>query len=475
MRRRTFGIVVVALGLALTACGSADPQAAASTPATTVLSETSTTSIPPADPGTLRVTVIGPLNSDSICPGNRPPCLLLDSPVGPPGSFFAITGLLADGVLTVQTSSAVEEAENNFPDHCPELTGGSDTETTLALVAYVESIPDQYAVHYRSNRGGMTLGVTDDAETHRQALADLGLDQVCVVGGFPRTQAELDAAKEAFSIVFQSWIDDGLVESGGYSSNGRTGFVDVNIPRIDRDMRAQVGELLVFNVAVDVLNGTLADFDNAVAAIPPVNAASIDVEATCGPVTFSEFPPDLEQFPAPTDEVESALDELTNGPEGRFLQDWEWRIAEDGDGQLVLFGIPIRDGEGYGSVVFERNGADLFPKNWGGCNLAVEAVGFGPAHTQLDPGRPTDPSSTKIPILVEERACANGGALNGRQQVAVVLETNSTVEIISLVEPLPGMAGCPGNTPNPWVAELESPLGERTIYDAGRIPRVEIG
>lgn len=474
MRRNAFGTAAVALVLNLSACGSADPQAATTTPLAPTGSETSIASLPPADPGWVQVTVTGPLNSDSICPGNRPPCLLLDAPVGPPGSIVAITGLLADGVLTVQTSSAVEQPEIGFPDHCPELTGSSDTETTLTLVSYVESIPDHYAVHYRSNRGVITLGVTDDVEIHRQAVADLELDQICVVGGFPKTLAELDAAKEAFSIVFRGWIDDGLIESAGYSSNGRSGFVEVDIPRIDRDMRAQVGELIMFNVAVDVLNGTLADYDAAVALVPPVDAETIDVEATCGAVTFSEFPPDLDQFPALTGEFETALSDLTNDPEGGLLQDWEWGIAEESEERVVLFGLPIAPDGGYGSVVFERRGADLFPTNWGGCNLAVEAVGFGPAQTELDPTRPVDPSSTEIPILVEERACANGGALNGRQVVAVVLETSSTVEIVSLVEPVAGMAGCPGNTPNPWVAKLKAPLGDRTIYDAGRIPRLEL-
>ncbi len=474
MRRNGFGTVAVALALALSACGSADPQTATTTPVAPPGSETSIASIPPADPGSLQVTVTGPLNSDSICPGNRPPCLLLDAPVGPSGSNVAITGLLADGVLTVQASAPAERSEVSFPDKCPELSGTDGVDATLALVAYVDSIPHEYAVHYRSNRGVMHLGVTGDTEVHRQALDDLGLDQVCVAGGFARTQAELDAAKDAFSTVFRKWIDNGLVESGGYSSNGRTGFVEVDIPRIDRDMRAQVGELIVFNVAVDVLNGTLADYDAEVASVLPVDAATIDVQATCGAVEFTEFPPDLDQFPALTAELETALDELFNGPEGGFLQDWEWRLAEEREDRVVLFGLPTREGEGYGSVVFERQGSDLSPTNWGGCNLAVEAVGFGPAHTELDPDRPADPGSTEIPILVEERACADGGALNGRQVVAVVLETSSTVEIISLVEPVPGMAGCPGNTPNPWVAELESPLGDRTIYDAGRIPRVEL-
>ena len=107
---------------------------------------------------------------------------------------------------------------------------------------------------------------------------------------------------------------------------------------------------------------------------------------------------------------------------------------------------------------------------FGGCRLEVSALGLGPATMILDPDREPDPASTELPVLIQERDCANGEAPIGREILPVVTETETTVEIAVLVAPVTGGANCPGNPFHPIVVTLEAPLGDRTVIDISTQP-----
>jgi hypothetical protein len=211
--------------------------------------------------------------------------------------------------------------------------------------------------------------------------------------------------------------------------------------------------------------------------------ATASLAATCGPVRFSSIPPDLDEFPVLDAEAEQALVDLTTGEETRleadFLEadDRTWSIAHRSDTELVLFGgtsdpaVAFTDGAVYAR--FDRSDAtEAFrPGGWGGCRIEVESATYGNATIAFDPNRPPDPSSTELPLLINERNCASGRAPTDRDVLPVVTESDSQIVIVVLVEPA-GDADCPGNPWHPITVTLDAPLGDRTVLDGHTSPPV---
>lgn len=450
---------------------------------------------PPVDGLLVRVT--GPIDGGAICPGGYRPCL---EPVGDgasdlvDGDQVRLVGVLDGGRLRI---TEVEEPPAPFripPDQCDDKTEGSSHQVDVseAVIAYGRSVPDQYVVVWTSPTAVLHFGVVGDAASHEAAIADLGFgDDVCVVGGFPRSDAELQAAQEAIGVVMRRWSETGLVGSIGAGGNHWEGTVDVELYRIDASMvdelTAAAGDVVRVNAGIEVMEGTLADLDIAIGEIPPSTdpAADPTVTMTCGLVEFTSIPADLDEFPPLGDEAQAVLVAASEGPAGAgygsLLDDWQWSDASSAPDQLVLFGQAKSDenydpqsGLGrYIEFVFERSGEDWFPYRSGSCRLAVSATGLGPAAMILDPDRKPDPASTELPVLIQERACASGSAPVDREIVPVVTETDSTIEIAMLVAPVKGGAQCPGNPWHPTTVMLASPLGERTVIDASTQPGIE--
>ena len=108
----------------------------------------------------------------------------------------------------------------------------------------------------------------------------------------------------------------------------------------------------------------------------------------------------------------------------------------------------------------------------GQCRIELEADGWGNARFILDPSVRPDPDSRTLSLLATEVNCAGGQLPVGRDVRAVVLdETETTVSIVILVEPLGGT--CPSNPPFEFQVDLGSPLGDRTILDASVYPPKE--
>ncbi len=197
--------------------------------------------------------------------------------------------------------------------------------------------------------------------------------------------------------------------------------------------------------------------------------------AVCGAVSFPMIPPEVDGFPALDAEAQSIFDEFIAGPlsvESAYLADFDMSIAERTDDRLVLFGQSPDDGS-FATVEFEQRDDAWQAKGWGGCTIVVSAPGFGSAATILDPAREPDPSSTTLHIAINERACASGQAPTDRNVVPVVVETETTIEITTLVEPVVGDANCPSNPWFPVTVELDQPIGTRTIIDMQSPPGIE--
>lgn len=439
----------------------------------------------------LALAVTGTIVNGSICPWGERPCLPLAGESGPDtDDQVRLVGLLDGGEFTATAELEPAIADRDLSDRCDGLTPagrGGDDPIDLALVEYQQTIPQSLAIVWVSPSNVFHLGVVDDPEPHRQALDDRGIgDSVCVVGGFARTEAELQAVSERIRPVVERWQADGFGDSFGWSADPFAGNVGLDLYRIGADQRADLealGDEIEIRAGIEVLDGTLDDLDAALDELVASGPAPA-IELTCGPVRFDGDPARVDDAIAnlaPLDEeAVAALEAMADGPagaEGGSLIDGnEWSIASRTDDELVLFGRsngggPAWSESGFAYITFTPNGGDGWgPSGFGGCDLSVEAPGLGPASVSLDPDREPDPDSTELPILINERACASGQAPVDREIVPVVTETATTIEVVVLVAPVKGGAECPGNPWHPITVTLDAPVGDRTVLDGSVQP-----
>ncbi len=202
--------------------------------------------------------------------------------------------------------------------------------------------------------------------------------------------------------------------------------------------------------------------------------SSPELQATCGNLVFDSLPPDLSSFEPLDDRARAALDELINGPTGVEAQEFatfDMLIAEQSSNSLTL--AADVGSSRLATARFEERGGALRPTSWGGCQIQVQADGFGGAATILNPDIAPDPASTTLNVWIQERDCASGQPPSDRQVIPVVNETEDRIEINTLVEPVRGDAECPGNPFFPVEIELDSPIGDRAVFDMFEPPGTE--
>lgn len=486
-------LLLLAVGLAAAAagCGSA-PSAG---PPVTGPGSTS------AGGRGLAVRVTGVVADGVLCPGGQRPCFTLDGDVEPDdGGVAQVVGELSGGVLRVTAQEPVPDLEPDLGDRCEGMTGGADDMAFREQVtAFTASIPEAWVTTWVSPRQVVHVGVVGDAAAYEQALSERGLaGRVCVVGGLPRSDAELTEVQNAVGAVMQRWAEagEGSMSSSRDDLNGR---VAVDVHTIDAARKAELqgsyGEAVEVRAAIELLDGSLAELDAQLAAAAASGSGPAPYLA-CGAVRFSTMPADPGEFPAIDAEASGAIEEAM-GPMGGvgsvgLSDDMQWSIARRTGSQLLLFGrtaagtpspgpttrggegVDGGDGGGGGYAVLElrRRGDQWAFYSSGGCVIRLEAMGLGPATTILDPERRPDPASTELPVLIQELSCASGEAPVDREVVPVVTETATTVEIGVLVAPVIGGAACPSNPWFPLTVTLAAPLGDRTVIDAGVQPGV---
>lgn len=471
--------------------GGADDAAAVQAPADEI----------PDQRDGLVVDLRGIVDGSTICPGGTQPCVTLDRAPEQQGASgqegMLVRVQFADGVATVLRSAPIESALANFTDRCDDTLPEEDFDRVAALsqedqeaaeedgtyaydrvAQYESTIPDAYAIRWLSGSRRMHLGVVGEAEPHRAALAELGLAEVvCVVGGFAVPEAELLQVQNEVGDMLSDFVTTN--ESYGWSSDAFAGAVVVEMHRVDESMlneaNQRFGDLVQLNGAWTVLNGSLADLDRVLGQ-SETPSTQPGLQASCGSVVFSTVPPQLDEFPPLDGDIQAIFDEFMTGPlsvETDFLEGYKWTVATRTDERLVLFGQRELSPGDYVNVGFEKRGDVWQATGWGGCSIDVSAPGFGSATTILDPNHEPDPASTELHLLIMERECANGEAPIGRDVLPVITETDTTVEISTLVAPVAGGADCPGNPWHPIVATLSAPLGDRQVIDTQTSPGVE--
>jgi hypothetical protein len=159
------------------------------------------------------------------------------------------------------------------------------------------------------------------------------------------------------------------------------------------------------------------------------------------------------------------------------VDDYDWRLGRHEPDRVLLLGLPREgiDPTMFATAVVYREGdgwRTLAPGVGaiGQCEMNVGADGFGPARVAIDPAHDITAGSTSVALLAEERACANGAPPDDRQVLTTVNETDATIEVLVLVETIPGVATCPSNPAFPVTIQLDRPLGERQLVDASILP-----
>jgi hypothetical protein len=191
-------------------------------------------------------------------------------------------------------------------------------------------------------------------------------------------------------------------------------------------------------------------------------------EMRCGGISapWSDEAPPLGEIDDP--DLALALEWFEGNEEGRFWVDTvEWSVWEKADDEMTLYGMTE---DGFADAVFINTDGAWRASGWGGCDWRVHVEGFGVAEWRVD--GPADAGTTSLTIAATERNCASGQAPDGREVKSLVMETDETVTIVVLVEPVSGAATCQGNPEFPVTIELESPLGERSLRDGSVIPPV---
>ncbi|MEM7337482.1 MAG: hypothetical protein AAF467_02475 [Actinomycetota bacterium] len=442
-----------------------------------------------ADGEGLAVRIAGVVEGELLCPGGRRPCVPFDGAIEPDADGAAwVSGRIVDGVLTIDDQQPLpsDVPVRDYANRCADDDIGEPPPGEMLEELYegLAERPPGFVDLWDSEDGVLHLGISGDPAEAELFLDGLGIaDQVCIVTGFPHPDADLESVQRE---VGELAINAGY-ENFGSSRDGWEGTVSIDLPRFDAAFRSQLDNLsevsgvpIEARASVEVLDGTLDDYEAALAAVAVSPDAGGGLTATCGPVVFSSaVRPDLDEFPPLDDDARSALDELVNGETGveagGFDENYRWSIASRTDSELVLFGQGLQDSQDLVDARFDRRDGAWRPTGWGGCRVEISAVGLGPAEVAFDPENPPQPDDTELALLINEQACASGEAPIDREIVPVITEAAESVTIVVLVAPVEGGADCPSNPWHPITVELSEPLGSRQLVDGHQFPTEPVG
>ena len=168
------------------------------------------------------------------------------------------------------------------------------------------------------------------------------------------------------------------------------------------------------------------------------------------------------------DEPRSILEQGADAP---------YIVLAVGGGEVTVGVGPwtVEGPDGAGTVTLERTAEGLRPTSWGDCHQLAVVLPEGRSRVAVTaPRGGVDPSATSPQVLVNEVQCASGrdpAPYLGRplvdEQEDRVLVTMSSEEVV-------GDATCQGNPSVPVTLELDEPLGDRQLLDAGTWPPTPI-
>ncbi len=229
----------------------------------------------------------------------------------------------------------------------------------------------------------------------------------------------------------------------------------------------------------DVPSTTIGQVTSAAPTPPPTQptiVAEFELTARCGLAEFDANSIDLNRFEPFTGD----WDELTRGQTQADYQvayGWwdafDWSVAVSIDTSLVLFGQkkqPTTERLPFANAIFEFGDQGWRSVEMGRCRIEMGRDGFGTARFTIDPETPPNPDTTNLSLLATEGACASGRAPVDREVIAVVVETDTAVDITTLIELASGLQTCPSNPSFSMSVPLSTPLGDRSIRNTASYP-----
>ena len=177
-----------------------------------------------------------------------------------------------------------------------------------------------------------------------------------------------------------------------------------------------------------------------------------------------EGPGDVEDENSP---LGDALRKLRSDMDGVSAEEG-WREVWEGRDQVLLVAPNPGGDHPYESALFQRTGKTWEPQGWGDCSPAVIVGKRSPVLWRLEEP-PTD-DSTEFRVVLEERACSGGRALDSKNLEVDVEYLDDRIGILVSAEPLGnGMYTCPLN-PSSFTIELDEPVDGRRLVDRSVYP-----
>lgn len=192
---------------------------------------------------------------------------------------------------------------------------------------------------------------------------------------------------------------------------------------------------------------------------------SCDGESHFDPSTFT--PGTAEEEPGP---IGDALRELLDSEsEWGTMPPTGW--VEVGRSARTASFVAKDDGR-FLSILIRKEQGGWDAAGWGDCLHPEADVGDASIiRWALDPDHPAPkPSDREIHALVLEMACSSASDPRERIRVPIVQVTEDSIDLVLAADPLRGAQMCPGNLAVPYTIELEEPIGDRELVDAGLWP-----
>jgi hypothetical protein len=175
------------------------------------------------------------------------------------------------------------------------------------------------------------------------------------------------------------------------------------------------------------------------------------------------------------DPAATAFREFLAGPDGTDLPSGDWREFSRAK-ELVMYGQDDPSGEeglylvaraAFESGAWTVSGsAQCRPRIWWSDTYHLAA------DWKLSKKVPA--TATSFRALVTEVACASGKNASGRMAKPRIVYDETSVTITIGVKPLEGDQDCPANPATPLTIKLTEPLGDRTLFNGGPYPSVEV-
>ena len=192
---------------------------------------------------------------------------------------------------------------------------------------------------------------------------------------------------------------------------------------------------------------------------------SCDGESHFDPATFT--PGTAEEEPGP---VGDALRELLDSES-------EWGIMPPTGWVEVrrtarTASFVAKDEGRFLSILIRKEGQGWDASGWGECIHPEADVGDASIiRWALDPDHPApEPGDTEIHAVVSEMACSSASDPRERIREPIVQVTEDSINLVLTADPLRGFQTCPGSPALPYTIELDEPLGDRELRDAGLWP-----